>query len=102
MPSPPQTQTVSNQKTDKPRAYAFIDSQNLNLGVQKLGWKMDWRKFRQFLQREYNVEKAYMFIGYIAENVAMYEQLDDMGYLIVLKRTLEVKAQDGEKDEKGE
>ena len=86
----------------KPRAYAFIDSQNLNLGVQKMGWKMDWRKFRQHLQHEYNVEKAYMFIGYVADNIAMYEQLHDMGYLIVLKRTLEVKAQEGEKTDDGE
>jgi uncharacterized LabA/DUF88 family protein len=86
----------------KPRAYAFIDSQNLNLGTQKMGWKMDWRKFLQFLQHEYNVEKAFMFIGYVAENTAMYEQLHEMGYLIVLKRTLEVKAPEGEKDSRGE
>ena len=31
--------------------YAFIDSQNLNVSVQKYGWKMDWKKFRQFPQR---------------------------------------------------
>lgn len=67
-----------------------------------MGWKMDWRKFRQFLEHEYNVEKAFMFIGYIAENAAMYEQLHDMGYLIVLKRTLEVKAPEGAKTDKGE
>lgn len=29
--------------------YAFIDSQNLNLGVKSQGWKLDWRKFRQYL-----------------------------------------------------
>ena len=27
------------------RIFAFIDSQNLNLGVQSQGWKLDWRKF---------------------------------------------------------
>src|SRR6202042_1246504 len=77
---------------EKPRAYAFVDSQNLNLGTQKMGWKMDWRKFREYLRTEYNVEQAYLFIGYLAENEAMYEQLHESGYLIVLKRTLEVKA----------
>src|SRR5689334_18531980 len=90
------------EESKKPRAYAFIDSQNLNLGTQKMGWKMDWRKFHQFLHDEYNVQKAFMFIGYVAENVQMYEQLHEMGYLIVLKRTLEVKAPEGEKDRKGE
>ncbi|MFZ2545284.1 MAG: hypothetical protein WAW80_04870 [Candidatus Saccharimonadales bacterium] len=28
--------------------YAFIDSQNLNLGIKSLGWTLDFRKFRQF------------------------------------------------------
>jgi uncharacterized LabA/DUF88 family protein len=69
--------------------YAFIDSQNLNMGTQKMGWKMDWRRFRRFLEEKYGVSKAYMFIGYLAENEAMYEQLHDAGYLIVLKPTVE-------------
>lgn len=70
--------------------YAFIDSQNLNLGVQKAGWKMDWRKFRNYLDKEHNVKTAYLFIGYMQENEAMYEQLHDAGYLIVLKPTIEM------------
>ncbi len=37
--------------------YAFIDSQNLNLGVTSQGWKLDWRKFRQYLRNKYHVIK---------------------------------------------
>jgi len=70
--------------------YAFIDSQNLNLGTQRAGWKMDWRKFREFLRTKYGVTKAYMFIGYISENEDMYNQLHEAGYLIVLKPTVEM------------
>ncbi len=73
----------------KPEVYAFIDSQNLNLGVQRVGWKMDWRKLRQLLANKYGVTKAYMFIGYISENEDMYNQLHEAGYLIVLKPTVE-------------
>ena len=72
--------------------YAFIDSQNLNLGVQRMGWKLDWRKFRQFLVDQYNVTKAYMFIGYISENEPMYEYMHELGYFVVLKPTVDVKA----------
>lgn len=78
----------------KPKAkttYAFIDSQNLNLGIQKLGWHLDWYKFREYLRREHNVSKAYMFIGYLAENEALYEQLKAQGYEIVHKPILEPK-----------
>lgn len=73
---------------EKPTTFAFIDSQNLNLGVQKVGWKMDWRKLRDYLQTEYNVSRAYMFIGYMQEHEDMYNQLHDLGYLIVLKPTV--------------
>ncbi len=72
------------------RIYAFIDSQNLNLSVQKLGWKMDWRKFRQFLADKYGVTRAFMFIGYIPENEALYEQMHDAGYSVVLKPTFDM------------
>lgn len=69
--------------------YAFIDSQNLNLGVQKAGWKLDWKKFRDYLSEEHNVTRAFLFIGYMAENEAMYNQLHASGYSIVLKPTVE-------------
>jgi len=74
-------------KPEQPGNYVFIDSQNLNLGTQKMGWKMDWRKFRRWLSEQYNVTKAYMFIGYMPEFEEMYEQLHESGYLIVLKPT---------------
>ena len=66
--------------------YAFIDSQNLNIGTQKTGWKIDWRKFRNYLSEKYNVKVAYLFIGYVAENENLYEYMHDLGYLVVLKR----------------
>ncbi len=67
--------------------YAFIDSQNLNLGTQKMGWKMDWRKFRKLLKDRYNVTQAYMFIGHVPEFEDMYMQMHDLGFLVVLKPT---------------
>jgi len=76
-------------KPSKP-VYAFIDSQNLNVSTQRLGWKMDWKKFRQWLKDTYKVEKAYMFIGYVPEFEEMYQQLHEAGYLIVLKPTFDM------------
>lgn len=70
--------------------YAFIDSQNLNLGTQKMGWKIDWRKFRQYLQRNYGVDKAFTFIGYVSENEQLYEYMNQLGYIVVLKPTMDI------------
>ncbi|HSX44588.1 MAG TPA: NYN domain-containing protein [Candidatus Saccharimonadales bacterium] len=74
-------------KQSKPNVYAFIDSQNLNLGVQKMGWKMDWRKFRKYLADKYGVNKAYMFIGHVPEFEDMYVHMHELGFLVVLKPT---------------
>jgi len=54
--------------------YAFIDSQNLNLGIQKLGWKLDYKKFRVYLKEKYNVQKAYMFISFVSLNQKLYDK----------------------------
>jgi uncharacterized LabA/DUF88 family protein len=78
------------RRNRKPQVYAFIDSQNLNVTTQKLGWKMDWRKFREHLTEKYGVTKALMFIGYVPEFEDMYVQLHDTGYAVVLKPTFDM------------
>lgn len=78
--------------------YAFIDSQNLNLGIQRAGWKMNWKKFRVFLGENYDVEKAFMFIGYMPENEDLYAQMQEAGYLVALKPTLDMFATADDKD----
>jgi uncharacterized LabA/DUF88 family protein len=80
------------RRSKKKNNYAFIDSQNLNLGTQRVGWKVDWRKFRQYLKDEHNVSHAYMFIGYMLENEALYEYMYELGFLVVLKPTVDVSA----------
>ncbi|HSX47758.1 MAG TPA: NYN domain-containing protein [Patescibacteria group bacterium] len=77
----------NNHVENKLGNYAFIDSQNLNLGTQRMGWKLDWRKFRNFLKIEYNVTKAFTFIGYMSENEHLYEYMHELGYIVVLKPT---------------
>ncbi len=77
-------------QTKPASVYAFIDSQNLNVGTQKFGWKMNWVKLRKFLADEYGVTKAFMFIGYIPENESLYEQMHEAGYMVVLKPTFDM------------
>ena len=83
-------QNMINVKNQTQKNYAFIDSQNLNLGVLSQGWKLDWRKFRQYLRNKYNVINAYLFIGYKPGNEALYTKLQQMGYIVILKPTMEL------------
>ena len=76
---------------DKPDTiYAFIDSQNLNLGIKSQGWNLDWRKFRQYLRNKYGVNKAYLFIGNKPGNEELYGNLERKGFIVILKPTIEL------------
>lgn len=86
--------TFMKSAKDK-KVYAFIDSQNLNLGINSQGWKLDWRKFRQYLKNKYTVTQAYVFIGHVTGNEALYTYLQECGFVLVFKPTLEARV--GEK-----
>ncbi len=70
--------------------YAFIDSQNLNLGIRSKGWELDFKKFRIYLNDKYHVKKAFLFIGYVFSNEALYTMLQKFGYILIFKPTLDI------------
>ncbi len=68
--------------------YAFIDGSNLYLGIKDLGWKLDYKKFRDYLEGKYRVEKAYLFLGNVPRLNFLYQSLQEKGYIIMLKPTI--------------
>ena len=79
------------KKKNKQKIYAFIDSQNLNLGVKSQGWTLNFGKFRQLLITKYQVKKTFLFIGYIQDNQPLYTYLQSVGYICIFKPTLQLK-----------
>jgi len=65
--------------------YAFIDSQNLNLAIKNMGWRLSFKKFLVYLRSKYKVKKAFLFMGYIAEYEYIYRKLREYGYEIIFK-----------------
>ena len=76
------------------KIYTFIDSQNLNLGIQDCGWKLNFGRFYVYLKDKYKVEKVFLFIGYVAGNEALYTFLQKAGYIVIFKPTLKYKKSD--------
>ena len=70
--------------------YAFIDSQNLNLSIRSQSWILDFGKFRRYLKDKYKITKAFLFIGYVAQNQSLYTSLQKDGYILIFKPTLEL------------
>jgi len=98
-PTSPRAGEVRRRGTKhKDIVYAFIDSQNLNLGTKKdiirhgkkiyHGWQLNFKKFRIYLQSKFHVSKALLFIGYISENRELYSELKSFGYELVFKETV--------------
>jgi uncharacterized LabA/DUF88 family protein len=68
--------------------YAFIDGTNLHQTMKKVGWALDYRRFRVYLSEHYGVAKAYYFFGYMPENTALYTFLQSAGFILVFEPIL--------------
>ena len=65
---------------------AFIDGQNLHLGVIESNWKIDYQKLRIYLHDKYGIKEAYYFFGYvIEEQQLLYKHLQKSGYTVLFK-----------------
>jgi len=71
----------------KENNYAFIDGANLHKGIEGLGWKLDYKRFRVWLTDKYSIQTAYIFIGLVAKHNNMYIYLQKCGYTLVFKET---------------
>jgi len=85
---------------------AFIDGQNLHFGTIKCNdcsekynipikeiklsdckcgkaWKVNLEKFRIYLKENYDVERAYYFLGYLEEeNDDIYKDIQEAGFIV--------------------
>lgn len=99
-------------KQKKPIVYAFIDSQNLHLGVRNdvvnkqgkvvyQGKKLNYRRFRHYLREKYGVSQAFIFIGFVPTNNSLYTALQRAGFTLVFKTVALYTDDDGNEVPKG-
>jgi len=69
---------------------AFIDGQNLYMNTAKKEinpWIIDLARFRIYLEKKYNVDKAYYFLGYVQDtNQELYEEIQKAGFVLVFRQ----------------
>jgi len=74
---------------EKENNLAFIDGQNLYMNTAKKEanpWKIDLARFRIYLEKKYNVKKAYYFLGYVQEkNQELYEEIQNAGFVLIFR-----------------
>ena len=65
--------------------FAFIDGQNLYMGTKsdEPAWNIDFVKFRKYLERKYNVSRAYYFLGFVIdEKNVLYDKIQEAGFIL--------------------
>jgi len=67
--------------------YAFIDNQNLFMEVRRCNWELDYLRFIVYLREKYAVQRAFLFLGYMEKNLALYEKLYSFGYELIFKKS---------------
>ena len=75
-------------KKENKTVYAYIDGSNLHKGIEELGWKLDYFRFKKWLEEKYKVSKAYIFIGLVQEHKRIYTYLQEAGFTLIFKETI--------------
>ncbi len=73
---------------------AYIDGQNLYMGTTQCDpkWHIDLERFRFYLRRKYDVERAYYYLGYVQEGLGperLYEAIQTAGFILVFRQHTE-------------
>src|SRR3989344_3368140 len=67
---------------------AYIDAANLHKGVENLGWKINYKRFRVWLKEKYGIKQAYIFIGLVPKYKDLYTTLQEAGFTLVFKEVV--------------
>lgn len=76
---------MENMDDKKENNFAFIDGQNLHMGTnsEKPAWNVDFLKFRKYLEKKYNISKAYYFLGFVInEKNDLYDKIQEAGFIL--------------------
>ncbi|WP_407474779.1 NYN domain-containing protein [Sulfitobacter sp. PM12] len=65
--------------------YAYIDSQNLKKSVEEIDKELDYRRFRLWLKNKKNIDRAFMYFGYLRNQQDHYDYLEKCGFELVFR-----------------
>lgn len=78
------------RKTEiKENNIAFIDGQNLYMGTlsDNPAWKINLARFREYLNKKYEVRKAYYYLGCVDEKFQdLYEEIQSADFILVFRK----------------
>ncbi len=89
----PQRLRYTGLMAERVNNFAYIDGQNLHKGMQGMGWKLDYGRFRVYLAQKYQVTQAFLFLGYLPNMQPLYNSLQAAGFILVFKPVAIIKGE---------
>lgn len=75
----------------KGRVYTFVDAANILYSQQTLGWRIDYQKLREYLEKECELKGIYFYTGKIGKDHRQKRFLEKMATYGYQVRAKEVK-----------
>ncbi len=78
----------------KGRVYVFIDAANILYSQQTLKWRVDYKKLKEYFEKECELCSLYLYTGRVGENHkqnAFIEKLRSIGYKVTAKEVKRIK-----------
>ena len=67
---------------------AYIDGANLHKGIETLGWRLVYGRFRSWMRQKYGISSAKLFIGYMKKHADIYVMRKAQGYECIFKEVV--------------
>jgi len=76
------------------RVYVFIDAANILYSQQSLHWRVDYKKLKEYFERECDLRAIYFYTGRVGENHkqnSFLKKLEHFGYAVKAKEVKRIK-----------
>ncbi len=78
----------------KGRVYVFVDAANILYSQQTLRWRVDYRKLKEYFEKECDLRAIYFYTGRVGENHkqnSFIKKLEQLGYIVKAKEVKRIK-----------
>ena len=88
----------------KGRVYVFVDAANILYSQQTLRWRVDYKKLKEYFEKECNLQAIYFYTGRVGENHkqdSFIKKLEQIGYIVKAKEVKRIKVSKSSYEWKG-
>ena len=78
----------------KGKTYIFIDAANILYSQQTLGWRVDYKKLKEYFEKECDLRAIHFYTGRVGDNHkqnSFLKKLEELGYIVKSKEVKRIK-----------